>query len=328
MQLQTGLNPYGLTYYLGLQGQGTPRANPDGRGLEGFIELAEELGSKTIEIFEPWIAALDDDAVAALKRRLEDLGMTPVVSSGLNHGPLDGAFRSAGRLGARLIRVCLTPVLCGDRNAAGERWHEWVRAAHAALAEYAPRAVAEGRTLVIENHQDFTSDELVGLCEEAGGGVGICYDTGNTLPVAEAPLDFTRRIAPWVRHVHLKDYNVQFTDEGFRLVRCAIGDGVVPFQDVLAILAEHHERLTAVLEPGALDVRHVRLLTQDWWNGYPPRSARSLAACLEAARRNRLADAADYRTPWERGEDGALVQYELDMIRRSVANMKAIGVMA
>ena len=326
--LQVGLNPYGLTYYLGLQGHGTPRANPDGRGLEGFIELATELGAKTIEIFEPWIAALDDDAVAALKARLAALGMTPVVSSGLNHGPLDGAFRSAARLDAKLIRVCLTPVLCGDRNAAGERWHELVRGVHKALADYAPRAVAEGRTLVIENHQDFTSDELVGLCEETEGGVGICYDTGNTLPVGEAPLDFTRRIAPWVRHVHLKDYNVQSTDEGFRLVRCAIGDGFVPFQEVLGILREHHDRLTAVLEPGALDVRHVRLLTQDWWNGYPPRSARSLAACVQAARRNRLADDADYRTPWERGEDGALVSYELDMIRRSVANMKAIGVMA
>ncbi len=35
--LQTGLNPYGLTYVLGLQGHGTERANPKGRGLEGFI---------------------------------------------------------------------------------------------------------------------------------------------------------------------------------------------------------------------------------------------------------------------------------------------------
>jgi len=325
--LQVGLNPYGLTYYLGLQGHGTPRANPDERGLQGFIELAEELGAKTLEIFEPWISRLDDADVASLKARLASLGMTPVISSGLNHGPLDSAFRSAERLDAKLIRVCLTTVLCGDRNAHGDNWHSLVRAARAALATYAPRAKAEGRLLVIENHQDFTSDELVGFCEEAGEGVGICYDTGNTLPVGEAPLDFTRRVAPWVRHVHLKDYNVQFTDEGFRLVRCAIGDGVVPFQDVLAILAEHHDSLSAVLEPGALDVRHVRLLTPDWWNGYAPPNALSLAACLLAARRNRLPDDADYRTPWERGDDGALVSYELDMIRRSVANMRALGVM-
>jgi len=110
MQLQTGLNPYGLTYHLGLQGNGTPRANPDGRGLEGFLALAVELGAKTIEIFEPWIARLDDADISALKTRLAALGMTPVVSSGLNQGPLDSAFRSAERLDARLIRVCLTLV--------------------------------------------------------------------------------------------------------------------------------------------------------------------------------------------------------------------------
>ncbi len=38
----SGLNPYGLTYHLGLQGAGGPRANPNGAGLEGFIAIAIE----------------------------------------------------------------------------------------------------------------------------------------------------------------------------------------------------------------------------------------------------------------------------------------------
>ena len=40
-----GLNPYGMTYYLGLQGRGTARQNPNGTGLEGFLKIAEELGA-------------------------------------------------------------------------------------------------------------------------------------------------------------------------------------------------------------------------------------------------------------------------------------------
>ena len=51
--LEVGLNPYGLTYTLGLQGRGSPRANPKGSGLEGFIAIATELGVTTLEIFEP-----------------------------------------------------------------------------------------------------------------------------------------------------------------------------------------------------------------------------------------------------------------------------------
>ncbi|HET7715064.1 MAG TPA: sugar phosphate isomerase/epimerase family protein [Bauldia sp.] len=325
--LEVGLNPYGLTYVLGLQGRGTPRANPAGRGLEGFIAIAEELGAKTLEIFEPWLAGMDAGALAALRDRLAGLGMTPVVSGGLMMGPVDRAIRIARDLGAGTIRLGLTTVLCGDRAALGAEWPALVAQVRHALREAAPLARDAGVTLAIENHQDFGSAELAAFCEEAGPSVGICYDTGNSFPVAEAPLDFTRAVAPHVAHVHLKDYRVQFTDEGYRLVRCAIGDGAVPIAGIAAILAEHRPRLTAVLEPGALEARHVRLFTPGWWRGYPPKTAESLAACLAAARHRRLPEEADYRTPWERGDDGALVHYELEMIRRSAANMRELGLM-
>jgi len=327
MKLQTGLNPYGLTWHLGLQGMGTPRANPHGRGLEGFIALAEELGSKALELWEGWLKDMSDADLAALSLRLDDLGMARVVSSGLQQGDMALLIRAALALKARHIRFALTPILCGDRAAAGPRWAELVALVRDKLGRYAPMAAANGLVILIENHQDFTSRELVGFCDEFGPSVQIVYDTGNSFPVAEAPLDFTAVIAPHVRHVHLKDYRAQWTDEGLRLVRCAIGDGAVPFTGIFEILARHHQTMTCVLEPGALEARHVRLFTPDWWQGYEPRSAQSLAAVLLAARTNRLPDDADWRTPWERGDDGALEGYELDMIRRSAANMKSLGIM-
>jgi sugar phosphate isomerase/epimerase len=319
-----GLNPYGLTYHLGLQGAGGPRANPRGVGLEGFVRLAGDLGAKTLEIYDPWLRVLSDDEIRALGDRLGALGMTPVVSSGLMMGPFESALRSARLLDAKIIRYGLTTVLCGDRHTLGDKWNALRAEVEASLAERGPRAFEEGRTLAIENHQDFGSEELVDLCGRARG-IGICFDTGNTFPVAEAPLDFARRIAPHVRHVHLKDYRVQFSDDGYRLIRCAIGDGAVPLAAMLDILAEHHTSLTAVLEPGALEARHVRLLRPEWWNGYSARSAPELAACLAAARVNRLPDDADTRTPWERGDDDAIEAYELAMIRRSADNMRSLG---
>jgi sugar phosphate isomerase/epimerase len=320
-----GLNPYGLTYHLGLQGAGGPRANPKGQGLDGFIAIATELGAKALEIYDPWLRALSDDELSALRDRLAGLGMTPIVSSGLMMGPFESALRSARALDAKIIRYGLTNVLCGDRHALGEKWKEMVALVRTALADRGPRAFDDGRTLAIENHQDFGSEELADFCEGAPG-VGICLDTGNTFPVVEAPLDFTRRVASHVRHVHLKDYRVQFTDEGYRLVRCAIGDGAVPIAAMLDILAARGQNLTAVLEPGALEARHVRFLRPEWWNFYPPKPAPAFAACLVAARINRLADDADIRTPWERGDDAAIADYELAMIHRSASNMRAIGI--
>ena len=238
--LQVGLNPYGLTYYLGLQGHGTPRANPDGRGLDGFIEIAREIGARTIELHNPWLTAMSDEELAALRRRLATLGLVPIIASGLMHEPEGAALRPAVALGAKTIRLVLTRLLCGDRNALGAEWPLLVARVRDGLHRYAAQAAAAGVTLAIEDHQDFNSQELVELCDEAGANVGICFDIANAFSVGEAPIDFTRRAAAKVRHIHLKDYNVQFTDEGYRLVRCAIGDGAVPFREVIAILAEHH----------------------------------------------------------------------------------------
>ena len=321
-----GLNPYGLTYGLGLQGRGTPRVNPHGRGLEGFIEIARELRAKTIELFAPWLAEMSDGDLARLRERLDALGMEPVVSSALTGmGPVEGALRFAKALGANTIRLGLSPVLEGSRNAWGAKWLDLVASIRADLSRYAPHAAGQGVVLAIENHQDFTSAELVDFCTTYGPGLGVCFDTGNSFPVAESPLDFARRVAPFVRHVHLKDYRVQFTPEGFRLIRCAIGDGAVPFAEIAGVLREHHAHLTAVLEPGALEARHIRLFTPEWWNGYPAKPAPELAACLLAAQRNGLPADADTRTLWEKGEEGeALAQYELAMIRRSAALMQAL----
>lgn len=324
MKVRMGLNPYGLTYHLGLQARGTPRENPKAVGLEGFIALATEIDAKVLELPEAWLAETD---LVALKQRLDDLDIMPVVSSGLQHGDVDACIGYAQALGTDRIRFALTPILCGDRAAAGDKWHELVAGVRAKLGPAAEKAAAAKVMILIENHQDFTSRELVAFCEEFGPSVRIVYDTGNNFPVAESPLDFTRVIAPYVRYVHAKDYNVQFTTEGYRLCRCPSGDGAVPFKELFEILGEHNDEMVAAIEIAALEARHVRLFTPDWWHGHAPMPAEQLAAALFAAQRNKLPEDADYRTPWERNADSELAEYEIAQVRKSAANMRALGFM-
>jgi sugar phosphate isomerase/epimerase len=260
--------------------------------------------------------------------------MTIVYSTWLQHEPgetLDDARRVARALRASLIRLHLTPVLEGARARLGARWPDLVAHARTVLVREAARCRAEGLRIGIEDHQDFGSEELLAFAEEAGPNVGVVLDTGNPFSVGEDPVAFTERVAHRVVHVHLKDYRAQFTDDGYRLVRCAIGDGCVPFDEMAALLAARapDQPLTASLEPAALEARHIRLFTPDWWQGYPPRGARELGTALGRLRHRRLDEDEDARSPWEQhAAHDALIAYEAGHLARSVAFARTCGWLA
>jgi sugar phosphate isomerase/epimerase len=326
---RVGLNPYGLAYTLGMQGAGTPRANARPVGMAGFVAAAREVGAQCIELDGRWLAAMPDEELARLR---DDLAGDIVICSywlAQQEGEtLAEAIRQTAAIGAGMIRLHLTPVLEGARARWGARWGEMLAHGRATLTREAVRAADAGLALAIEDHQDLGSEELVEISEQAGENVGVIFDTGNPFAVGEDPVAFARRAGHRIRHVHLKDYVAQPTDEGYRLVRCAIGEGCVPFQEIAAALQSHTPPLTASIEPGALEARHIRLFTSDWWSGYPPRDARELGVALGRLRQNRLSEDADFRTPWERGAPGEeIVAYEMAQVRRSVENLRAMGFM-
>lgn len=326
---QIGLNPYGFSHAVGLQAFGTPRANPDGTGLRGFIRIARDIGAQCFEFDGRWLAPLTSDEFARLAGELPD--SPRLCSYWLQHvsgETLDEAIRATRAIGASTIRMHLTPVLEGARAKQGAKWQQMLKHARETLNREARKAADAGLDVAIENHQDFGSDELMVFAEEAGPNVGIAMDTGNAFAVAEDPVAFAKRVAPRIKHVHLKDYVSQFTPEGFRLIRCAIGDGCVPLQEVAEVFSRMmpEATLTASIEVGALDVRHIRVFAPDWWEGYPTRPVGELRIALDRLKTKRLDDNADYRTPWELNQStAAIVDYELQQLRKSVANLKALG---
>ena len=318
--LLVGPNPYGLTCTLGLQGKAEHPKN-----VMWFVGLAEAMSARAIELH---FASLPSDAEALdeLRDRLASHAIQPVVSGPAPLATIAAAIPVAKRLGAKVVRTHLSPILCGARAAQGEHWNEIVRGVRSNIAELGPKFADAELTLAIENHQDFGSEEMLEFCELGGPSVGITLDTGNPLAVCEEPIAFTRAVCHKVRHLHLKDYRAQPTPEGFRLVRCAIGDGAIPLQPIADVLAETGRDLTATLEPGALEARHVKLLTPEWWHGYRERSEADKLACLEATKTNALVAEEDYRTPWERGESAqAICDFEMEHMNKSVQNMISLG---
>lgn len=323
--MRVGLNPYGLAYSIGLVGAGTPRANPSPMPMAAFIDLALAAGAQCVELDGRWLTPLSGGELTRVGRELKSAGVAVICSDWLTHSAgesLDRPIACARTVGAGLLRLHLTPVLEGARAAWGDRWPAMLAHARDVLSAAAGVAAGAGLPLAVENHQDFTSEELIAIADSTPN-TGIVMDTGNPFAVGEDPVAFAQRAGARIRHVHLKDYMAQFTSEGYRLIRCAIGDGCVPFDELMPVLPP---TLTASIEPGALEARHIRLFARDWWDRYPPREASELGTALGRLQRNRIADDADARTPWEAGASPAgIARFELDEVQRSVATMKDRG---
>lgn len=298
-----------------------------------LLETARELGLAGIEIplttrvpsFEGKYVEVAA-SLETLKAALDASGMRVVADYGTildqEADHLRAYLRTAAEMGAKVVRATLSTLLCGDRRRLAGGWDAHLAALAARLREVLPTAEELGVALAVENHQDATTDDLLRLGEMSGNSpaYGVTLDTGNPLAVGEEPVEAARRLAPIIRHVHLKDYTIHFAPEGYRLVRCVAGEGVIDFPAILEIVRGNGHDVLPGIEVAAQATRTIPLLEPTWWDCYPPVPAKGLAAALRILWEKGRPMDEPYSSAWERGEDSATVSAEeWDVVRRSAA---------
>ena len=242
---------------------------------------------------------------------------------------LQAYLETAAKAGAKTVRATLSHILCGDRRELPGGWPAYFEALIQRLREALPVAEDLGLVLAVENHQDVTSADLNELYTESGASpaFGVTLDTGNPLAVAEDPVEFTKRIAPLIRHVHLKDYTLHLAPNGYRLARCAAGDGVIDFPKILEIVRGNGHTILPSVEIAAQATRTVPLLEASWWEHHRSDQARHLIAALRLVWERGLAQDLPYSSAWERGESSEIVvREEWDVVERSIGYLSAIKV--
>lgn len=326
-RIPIGLCIFGIAYTAGFTGNWQERT--DGKPLSPteFLELAARLGLSSVEAPPRYIDTNEDErALAAFVERAQELGLDFVFAGPrIELEPFRKAFPQAKLLGAKAIRCVISGVLCGDRRPIGglEGWQRHLDATIQTLKEIAPMAEDHGIRIGIENHQDATSADLIRLCEEVGSpNVGITLDTGNPLAVGEDPVIFAEKILPYLVHVHLKDYRMAATEEGYRLFHCPIGSGVVDFPALFRLFKTKPDVRTHI-EMAALGERHIRILSDEYWANLDPE--RKMADMLPVLRRWQNAEVdVEWRTPWETGDEAILPQWEMERLLESVDNMRRV----
>jgi sugar phosphate isomerase/epimerase len=322
--MRIGLSVHGTTFSMGIDpASGRTTINPQ--------QLMDQAIAAGLEGVELPVTLMQGEDAATIAQYAQERGLfITLETGGYDPNKLASTIDLGVRLGAGTVRTFVGGAkLGGDRRPLAGRWQPFLQEILEGLREATALAEQAGVNLAVENHQDLASEELLWLCESIGiQSFGITLDTGSTLATAEEPVDFAVRVAPYVKNIHLKDYQVYMYNEGYRLVRCPLGQGVVNFPALFDIFSKACQQVTMSIELGALEARHVRVLAGDYWPDYPPRSAAQLAHVLRFILEN-ARPSGDWRTPFERNEPvEAIMAYEDRQLAASLAYILPLFVQA
>jgi sugar phosphate isomerase/epimerase len=194
--------------------------------------------------------------------------------------------------------------LAYDRFRTDVSWADQLAATVKFLRLLAPFARDLGIHINLETHEEITSFELVRIVEAVGPDVvGVTFDTGNVLQRLEHPTWAARRLAPYVRQTHIKDYDLVRLPDGLDCQLRPNGQGVVELTEIIPILHAANPQLNLSLEvrpfggaggngiEGTIPGATISLYDREWLAGHPDLTTEELAAVLELLQRyeNRVA---------------------------------------
>jgi len=136
--------------------------------------------------------------------------------------------------------------------------------------------------LAMENHKDFTSEELAAIMRQINSEwIGVLVDTGNNIALLEDPQAVIEHLAPFALSVHLKDMAVQPDAEGFLLSEVPLGTGALDLPKIVTTLRQPNPAIVFNLEMATRDPLRVPCLTGRYFATFPERRADRLTPTLE-----------------------------------------------
>ena len=261
-------------------------ASPHTRSAYDFLEYCSSLGAGGIQT---GLDSLDAGYLDKLRRRTSELGMYLEVIVSLPQGDDSADFErhvaAAQQAGAQCLRsACLNGRRYEDFSSL-DQWMNFVTESHKRIAQAVPVLEKHRMPLGLENHKDWTADEMVALFERhASEYLGVCLDTGNNISLLDDPLDVIGKLATYAVTTHLKDMAVQEYPEGFLLWEVPLGQGILDLSWAVDSIRKARPRARLNLEMITRDPLKVPCLTEKYWVTFPERKGVYLARTLALVR--------------------------------------------
>lgn len=230
-----------------------PKHVPQEKKLDWLINRMAELGCTCMHPGDDTLPQTESEIkrIAELLREKKvelDLGSTPRVFDLV--GPDSAEARKILLDRAKLAKALGTNILrtgYGKLTMETSRFNKDISIrSHmdklvANLKEAAKIVEDNGMVLAVENHCDFTGEEMAQIFSDVGSkSVGCAFDTANGFTVYSDVWREARDLAPWTLTTHIKDFKIiPFIANNmipFIPVGCTLGEGHVPIPEILDLL--------------------------------------------------------------------------------------------
>ena len=215
--------------------------------VEEFVDRAKELGVDGVSLESCFIPDRDDPGyLKALKDRLDGYGLDRVYAWGHPDGLEGGknqreyeqmiaSLDCAEHIGAKVMRVVGSSLMFRFEDHQ-EQIGRLTRMFREAVKVGEDRDIK----LAVENHIDFTADEMLQLIEQVGSPYfGINFDTGNFARLLDDPAKGMQKLAKYTMATHFKDLRVNpqaAVDDWYFFSTTPVGCGFVNNLELVRLL--------------------------------------------------------------------------------------------
>ena len=245
MKMKIGIDSYCYHRYFG-EVYPVQTAPDTTMTIEDFLTRTVELGADGVSLESCFLPQRDPAYLSELCARLDELQLERVYAWGHPNGLLGGKSPEAyddmlqSMAQARAVKAEVMRVVGNNGRYRFDEHDKQIDRLSGLFSDAVKQAEAQGIRLAIENHQDFTLEELATLLENVNSPyLGLCFDSGNCLRILDDPIKGLQRLADRVFATHIKDIRLQrgMSADRWQFFACVpAGEGVVDLPRIIEIL--------------------------------------------------------------------------------------------
>jgi 3-oxoisoapionate decarboxylase len=260
--------------------------SPHTRSAHDLLDYCHSLGAGGIQVA---LDSLDTRYLDKLRQHAEELGMYLEVIVSLpqvdDSAEFERCVAAARQAGAQCLRSACLNGRRYENFASLDQWKSFVAESHKRIALAVPIVERYRMPMGLENHKDWTAEEMAALLERHGSEyLGVCLDTGNNLALLDDPLEVIGKLAPYAVTTHFKNMALQECSEGFLLSEVPLGQGILDLAWAVDSIRKARPRTRLNLEMITREPLKVPCLTNKYWVTFPERNGVYLARTLTLVR--------------------------------------------